>query len=541
MAPENNKGKTGLNFKLRDFGADAADSGAVYTTSNGVRMPNPAEAQRVGENGPLLLQDFHLLDLISHFDRERIPERVVHAKGAGAHGTFTCTKSLKDLCMTGIFAEEGKSCPVTVRFSTVGGESGSLDAARDPRGFSIKHRTDEGNMDWVFNNTPIFFLRDPALFPLFIHTQKRHPQTHLTHAQDSTAFWDYLSQNPEAVHQFMILMGDRGIPSSYATMNGYSSHTFKLVNDEGEWVYAQFHIMADEGVKTLTNDEAAKLPPDSHTQDLFERIESGKFPTWTYNVQTMTPKQAEQSGINVFDLTKVWPHKEFPLREFGKLVLDSNPANYFSEVELAAFNPAHLLPGIEPSADPVLQSRLFSYPDAHRYRIGSNYQQLPVNQTNTPYLAGNFQRDGQMAYYNQGARPNYMSSLNPIKLSERKYGIDKVHAEYMGNAIAYLSSIRKEDFDQPRALWTKVFDAGQRERITDTISGHMANVSDPEIIKRCIGIFYEVHEEFGRLIEKKTGCKDAYHSIEGMKFTQRNEMGAGVNATNGSQNDSTHK
>jgi len=534
--------QSGLNFKIREYREDEQSKQAYYTTSNGVKMPHPYESQRVGENGPLLLQDFHLVDLLSHFNRERIPERVVHAKGSGAHGTFKVTKSLKDICLAPVFATEGLETPVTVRFSTVGGESGSADAARDPRGFSIKFRTPEGNMDWVYNNTPIFFLRDPAKFPHFIHTQKRNPQTHLTGAQDATAFWDYLSQDPEAIHQFMFLMGDRGIPASYRKMQGYSGHTFKFVNEAGDWVYTQIHLLSDQGVENWTSEQAAQQPPDSATQDLFEAIEKGDHPSWTVYVQTMTAKEAEENKVNVFDLTKTWSRKQFPLREFGKLTLTHNPENYFSEIELAAYNPAHLVPGIEPSADPVLQSRLFSYPDAQRYRIGSNYQQLPINQ-HLVEKAGNFQRDGQMAFYNQGSRPNYLSSINPIQLNKRSVNIDSVHAEYTGNAIAYLSTIMKEDFDQPRDFWTRVLDDGARERLTDNISGHMGTVKDPEIIRRCIGIFYEVHPDFGATIAKKTGCKNPYKGISELSFAGiRNALNQdGTNKTNGSQHDGTHK
>lgn len=400
----------------------AQSNEVLYATSNGVPYPHPYEAQRVGENGPLLLQDFHLVDLLSHFDRERIPERVVHAKGAGAHGYYKTTDSLEDLCMADIF-KQGNTCPVTVRFSTVGGESGSHDCARDPRGFSIKFRTAEGNWDAVANNTPVFFLRDPAKFPHFIHTQKRHPATHLTHADDSTVFWDYASQNPESVHQFMILFGDRGIPDGYRKMHGYHGHTHKLVNKNGDWVYTQLHFKSKQGTAFITQEDSFNYGPDYSTKDLFQAIEKGDFPGWDVMVQTMTAKEAEtlweEQKINIFDLTHVWPHGQFPLRKVGEFFLNENVKNYFAEIEQVAFNPAHLVPGIEPSADPVLQSRLFSYPDTHRHRIGANYQQLPVNAPRVPYRFGNFQRDGNMAFYNQGSRPNYLSSIEPISFRNR--------------------------------------------------------------------------------------------------------------------------
>jgi catalase len=313
----------------RDYNDDknATSQDTLYATSNGVPYPHPYETQRVGNNGPLLLQDFHLVDLLSHFDRERIPERVVHAKGSGAHGYFKTTDSLEDLCMADIF-KAGKMCPITIRFSTVGGESGSHDCARDPRGFAVKFRTDEGNWDLVANNTPVFFLRDPAKFPHFIHTQKRDPATHLSGADDSTMFWDYLSQNPESVHQVMILMGDRGIPDGYRFMHGYSGHTLKLVNKAGDWVYAQIHMKSKQGIKFLTQEESATKSPDHSQKDLYYSIEKGDYPGWDLSVQTMTAKEAEElwekDRINVFDLTHVWPQGRFPLRKVGELFLNEN-------------------------------------------------------------------------------------------------------------------------------------------------------------------------------------------------------------------------
>ncbi|KAF2646291.1 CAT1 catalase [Massarina eburnea CBS 473.64] len=503
---------------LDDRNTKAQD--VVYTTSNGVPYPHPYETQRVGENGPLLLQDFHLIDLLSHFDRERIPERVVHAKGAGAHGYYKTTDSLEDLSIAGIF-KEGKECPISIRFSTVGGESGSHDCARDPRGFSVKFRTEEGNWDMVANNTPVFFLRDPAKFPHFIHTQKRHPATHLTHADDSTIFWDYLSQNPESIHQVMILMGDRGIPDGYRFMHGYSGHTMKLINKAGEWVYVQFHFKSKQGTKFITQEDSAGYSPDYSTKDLYNAIEKGDYPGWDLMVQTITAKQAEElwekQKINVFDLTHVWPQKQIPLRKVGELFLNENVKNYFAEIEQIAFNPSHLVPGIEPSADPVLQSRLFSYPDTHRHRVGVNYQQLPVNSTRVAHRAGNFQRDGSMAFYNQGSRPNYLSSIEPISFRERSVDLDKTHGHFTGDAITFLSEIRPEDFNASRVLWENVFDDGAKERFVNNVSGHMANCTDKEIIKRQIGIFREVSNDLAGRLEKATGVK-GYDGISGLRF-----------------------
>ncbi|OQN97147.1 hypothetical protein B0A48_17244 [Cryoendolithus antarcticus] len=512
-----NAGEVKLDY-MEDRDAKAQDT--IYTTASGAPVPHPYEAQRAGENGPLLLQDHHLIDLISHFDRERIPERVVHAKGGGAHGVYKTTAPLDDLCMADLFGAD-KEVPITVRFSTVGGESGSHDCARDPRGFSVKFRTAEGNWDVVANNTPVFFLRDAAKFPHFVHTQKRNPATHLTHADDATIFWDYLSQNPESIHQVMILMGDRGIPDGWRKMHGYYGHTLKLVNKSGEWVYAQMHMNSKQGTAFITQEDSANYSPDYAQKDLYTAIEKGDFPSWDVCFQTMTPKEAEElwekQKINVFDMTHIWPHKQFPLRKVGEFTLNENVENYFAEIEQIAFNPAHMPPGIEPSADPVLQSRLFSYPDTHRHRIGVNYQQLPINAPRVPYRMANFQRDGQMAFYNQGSRPAYLSSIQPIGFKERKVDHDLVHGNFTSQAVSYLSEIRPEDFNAPRALWEKVWDEDARERFIKNISGHMSTVTVEEILKRQIAIFREVSEDLASRLEKATGVK-GYEGISNMHF-----------------------
>ncbi|KAI0126305.1 catalase-like domain-containing protein [Xylariales sp. AK1849] len=499
----------------------AKSQDAIYAAANGVPMPHPYEAQRAGENGPLLLQDFHLIDLLSHFDRERIPERVVHAKGSGAHGFFECTNPIPELSIADIFSTKGKKCPLTARFSTVGGEAGSHDCARDPRGFSLKFRTEDGNWDMVANNTPSFFLRDPAKFPHFIHTQKRDPSTHLTHADDSTMFWDYLCNNPESIHQVMILMGDRGIPDGYRHMHGYAGHTMKFINKDGDWVYTQIHFKSQQGIKFITQEDSADKSPDHSQKDLYEAIERGDYPKWDVAIQTMTPKEAEdvweKQKINVFDLTHVWPQGQFPLTKIGEFTLNENAVNYFAEIEQVAFNPAHMPPGIEPSADPVLQSRLFSYPDTHRHRIGANYQQLPVNAPRTGFKFGNFQRDGQMAYYNQGARPNYLSSIEPIQFRPRSVDLDKTHGDFIGKAVTFLSEIRPEDFNGPRALWQKVWDEPARERFVNNVSGKMSLCKKEELLKRQIAIFREVDDDIAKRLEKATGVK-GYDGISGLRF-----------------------
>jgi len=469
--------------------------GAVYTTSNGAPVEKPYASQRVGINGSLLLQDFHLIDLLSHFDRERIPERVVHAKGAGAHGYFECTHSLSDLTCAGLFQTPGTKSPLTIRFSTVGGESGSPDTARDPRGFAIKIKTQEGNLDWVFNNTPVFFIRDPAKFPHFIHTQKRDPQTHL---KDPDMFWDYLSQNPESTHQVMILFSDRGTPDGYHQMHGYSGHTLKFVKEDGEFVYVQIHIRADKGFKTFDAAQAGKLAgenPEYGIQTLFEAIEKKEYPSWTVYVQTMTPAQAEKFRYNIFDLTKVWPHSEFPLRPVGKIVLNENVQNYFAEIEQIAFSPSHLVHGIEPSNDPVLQSRLFSYPDTHRHRLGPNYQQLPTNAPLVP--VANFQRDGSGAFYNQSFRPAYQSTILPLSYKKKPYETKyTAHEEWVGAVNLDLSEVTELDFEQPRVLYQKVMNDTDRAHLISNLAGHLGGAKSKEIKERQLSVFAAVDQSF---------------------------------------------
>jgi catalase len=358
-------------------------------------------------------------------------------------------------------------------------------------------------------------------FPYFIHTQKRDPSTHLTHADDSTVFWDYLSQNPESIHQVMILMGDRGIPDGWRKMHGYYGHTIKLINKQGEWVYAQMHMKSKQGTAFITQEDSANYSPDYAQKDMYDAIEKDDFPGWDVCFQTMTAKQAEDlwetQKINIFDLTHVWPHKQFPLRKVGEFFLNENVKNYFAEIEQIAYSPSHFVPGIEPSADPVLQSRLFSYPDTHRHRIGANYNQLPINAPRTPYRVANFQRDGPMAFYNQGSRPNYLSSIDPIKFRERHMDVDNVHGHFTAESISFLSEIREEDFRAPRNLWEKVFDDGAKERFINNVSGHMANCKKEEIIKRQIAIFREVSDDLATRLEKATGVK-GYDGISELKF-----------------------
>uniref|UniRef100_A0A1B6CNA5 Catalase n=2 Tax=Clastoptera arizonana TaxID=38151 RepID=A0A1B6CNA5_9HEMI len=468
------------------------------TTGSGNPVDDKINSLTAGPRGPILLQDFTLIDELSHFDRERIPERVVHAKGAGAFGYFEVTHDITKYTKAAVFSKIGKRTPIAVRCSTVGGESGSADTARDPRGFAVKFYTEEGNWDLVGNNTPIFFVKDPILFPSFIHTQKRNPATHL---KDPDMFWDFISLRPESTHQVMFLFSDRGIPDGYRHMNGYGSHTFKLVNAQGEAVYCKFHYKTDQKIKNLSVKRAAELSgsdPDYSIRDLYNSIAKGDCPSWTFYIQVMTFQQAENFKYNPFDLTKVWSHAEFPLIPVGKMVLNKNPENYFVEVEQIAFSPAHLVPGIEPSPDKMLQGRLFSYSDTHRHRLGPNYLQLPVN---CPYKVNvaNSQRDGPMcATTNQGGSPNYFPNSFTGQIECPKGALAKFSTT--GDVQRY--SIDDEDnFSQCGDFYRKTLNEQERTRLIENIAGNLKDASS-FIQERAIKNFSQVDADFGcRLTE----------------------------------------
>lgn len=398
-----------------------------------------------------------------------------------------------------MFDTVNKVTPVSVRFSTVGGESGSADTVRDPRGFAIKFYTEEGNWDLVGNNTPIFFLRDPILFPSFIHTQKRNPATHLG---DPDMFWDFISLRPETVHQVSFLFSDRGLPNGYRHMNGYGSHTFKNVNAKGEPCYVKYHLKTDQGISNLSPDVAAKIAssdPDYSTRDLYNSIAKGDFPSWTMYVQIMDYQEAMDSSFNPFDLTKIWPHDKYPLQEIGRLVLNRNPKDYFAEVEQLAFAPSHLIPGIEPSPDKMLQARLFSYPDTHRHRLGANYQQIPVN---APIKADNYQRDGPMTVSSNGAGgPNYFPNTFYGPRADTS-GRATNHSDAVTGDVERVETGDEDNFSQCKQFFNRTLNAEERDRLTSNIAEHMVNAS--EVIRnRAIANFSSVDKTYGRMIREK--------------------------------------
>lgn len=483
---------------------DAQSCPHKLTTETGSAMETKTASMTLGPRGPLLIQDNNFIEDMARFDRERIPERVVHAKGAGAFGYFECTHDVTKYTKLAPFSQVGKKTDVSVRFSTVGGESGSADTARDPRGFAVKFYSEEGNWDLVGNNTPIFFIRDPILFPSFIHTQKRNPRTHL---KDPDMFWDFISLRPETTHQVMFLFSNRGTPNGYRHMNGYGSHTFKLVNADNEYCWTKFHFKTDQGIKNFSASEAEVLAgknPDYSIQDLYNSIAKGDHPSWSVQIQVMTKEEAENEEMNPFDLTKVWPHDKYPLIPVGKMVLDRNPKNYFTDVEQSAYSPAHMIPGVEASPDKMLQGRLFSYGDTHRHRLGTNYNQLPVNRPRCPVR--NYGRDGPQCYEQDDA-PNYFP--NSFSGPQEQRHEAHVGLKYEGIEGRYQSS-DEDNFSQPAIFWSKVLDEKEQNDLVANMAGHMKD-AQKFIQERAIGNFAKVSADLGQKLREAV---DAYKSSQ---------------------------
>ncbi|OHV17781.1 catalase [Methylorubrum extorquens] len=483
-----------------------ADQGPRLTTAFGNPVSDNQNSLTAGSRGPVLMQDYHLIEKMAHFNRERIPERVVHAKGYGAYGTFRLTKSLAKYTRAKVLTEVGKDVPMVARFSTVGGESGSADTARDPRGFALKFYTEEGNWDLVGNNTPIFFVRDAIKFSDFIRTQKRDPRTHL---KPHWRRWDFWSLSPEAIHQVMFLYSDRGTPKSARFMNGYGSHTFSLLNDRGERHWVKFHFHTKQGIQNFSADEADEVAgkdPDYSSADLSTAIEQGDFPKWKVSVQLMPELDADTYRINPFDLTKVWPHGDYPLIEIGEMELNRNPENYFAEIEQSAFEPSNVVPGIGFSPDKMLQNRVLSYADAHRYRLGVNYQQIPVNQAKNADVQ-TYHRDGAMRTDgNHGAQVDY--EPNSFGGPKQDPSFSEPPLRIQGDAGRYGWPGDDEDlYGQPKRFWTKVLDEGGRKRLVENIVTSMGD-SPRHIQERMIAHWFKVHDDFGRGVAQGL-CIDA--------------------------------
>jgi catalase len=452
----------------------------------------------VGPNGPLLLQDHYLIQKMAQFNRERVPERVVHAKGGGAFGFMEITEDVSQFTKAKLF-QKGARTDLLLRFSTVAGELGFPDTVRDPRGFALKFYTEDGNYDLVGNNTPVFFIKDAIKFPDFIHTQKRDPYTG---SQEADNVWDFWGLSPESTHQVTWLFGDRGIPASYRHMDGFGSHTYQWNNEAGEVFWVKYHFKTDQGIKNLTAAEAEILAgrdPDSHQRDLRESIERGDFPSWTVGVQIMPAADAATYRFNPFDLTKVWPHADYPLVEIGKLELNRNPENIFAEVEQSIFSPAHFVPGIGPSPDKMLQGRLFAYGDAHRYRVGINADQLPVNRPHAvearTYSRDGFLYDGR----HKGAKIYEPNSFGGPAQTGRPLWQPLPVSGVTGDQPAPLHA-EDDDFVQAGNLY-RLMSEEEKERLIGNLAGSISQVSREEIVERAINNFRRADADFGKRLE----------------------------------------
>jgi len=478
------------------------------TTASGKPFVEYENSMSAGARGPLLLQDFILHEKMAHFNRERIPERVVHAKGTGAFGTFTVTHDISQHTKAKIFDKIGKQTKMFSRFSQVGGEKGSADTERDPRGFALKFYTEDGNWDLVGNNTPVFFIKDAKKFSDFIHTQKRDPRTN---CKSPTMMWDFFSLTPESLHQVMILMSDRGTPYGHRHMNGFGSHTFSMINAKNEKVWVKFHLKTLQGIKNFTNDEAVEMKgkdPDFAQRDLVEAIDKKDFPKWLLQIQVMTNEQAKKFPFNPFDLTKIWNHKDFPLIDVGVMELNQIPKNYFAEVEQSAFAPANVVDGISYSPDKVLQGRLLSYPDAHRYRLGVNYEQIPVNKC--PYMVANYQRDGKMAVNGNGEdAPNYSPNSFDDVFADENYKeptmvLDSNSADWYDRNGAG----DNDHYTQPGWLFNKAMNDHDRHNLVSNIVGSMNGITGDkkdQIINRQLCHFFRADIKLGMGVAKGLG------------------------------------
>lgn len=474
----------------------------TLTTEAGAPVYDNQHSQTAGAGGPVLLQDHHLLEKLARFNRERIPERVVHAVGTGVYGYIETTSAeVSKWTKMKVFSQVGKRTPAFLRFSTVAGSKGAADTARDPRGFALKVYSEEGNWDLVGNNTPVFFLRDGIKFPDFIHSQKYDP---FTNRQEPDNIWDFFSHSPEATHQFTWLFGDRGIPASLRHTDGFGSHTFQWVNEKGEKYWVKFHFKTDQGIKNLTSEEAAVIggkDPSYLHHEMYQAIERGERPSWTLKVQLMPEADAATYRFNPFDLTKVWPYADYPLITIGKLVLDRLPDNYFAEVEQAAFDPSNFVPGIGPSPDRMLQARLFAYGDAQRYRLGINHTQLPVNAPRVEGGARNYGRDGAMRFDANGRRTkNYEPNSfdGPAQLG----GSDATAYVASGSTGTYAPPRHSDDDDfvQAGALY-RVMSEAEKQRLIANLAGSLAQVTRPDVIERSIAHFRNADADYGARLE----------------------------------------
>ena len=488
------------------------------TRPSGQPVPSENTSVTAGQQGPVALNDIHLIEKLAHFNRERVPERTPHAKGHGAFGELHITEDVSAYTKAKVF-QKGTVTPMMGRFSTVAGEQGSPDTWRDVHGFALRFYTEEGNLDIVGNNTPVFFIRDGIKFPDFIHSQKRLGTNGL---RDADMQWDFWTRNPESAHQVTYLMGDRGTPKSTRHQNGYGSHTFQWVNEEGEAFWVKYHFKSRQGVENFTDEEAtttAGQNPDCHREDLYNAIEEGNYPIWDVKVQIMPLDEAENYRFNPFDLTKVWSKKDYPLHDVGYFVLNRNPRNFFAQIEQVALDPSNIVPGVGLSPDKMLQARVFAYADQQRYRIGANYKQLPVNQPQNVDEVNTYEHEGSMQFlFNAPEDPVYSPNrhekgtgvLDDAAVNDRSqletttaaelyinpesHGSDLVRAPYVRHA-------EDDDFVQARDLYENVYDDAAKERLVTNITNAMAGVSE-ETEQRVYEYWTNVHPALGQRVRE---------------------------------------
>lgn len=477
----------------------------VMTTSAGAPVGDDNNSISAGPGGSLTFDNYQLFEKLAHFNRERIPERVVHARGAGAYGTFTLSESLSEYTRASFLQTAGQQTEVFLRFSTVGGGQDSSDYARDPRGFAVKFYTPEGNFDLVGNNTPVFFLNDPMKFPDFVHSQKKNPQTNLP---DPARMFEYWANHPQSLHQMTILMSDRGIPRSWRHINGYGSHTLGFWNTDGERYWVKWHFKTDQGIQCVTDEEAATLPAQGAQQDLVESIARGDFPSWTVKVQILTEEEARNFPVNPFDLTKVWPHDVAPLQEIGRLELNRNVENYFAETEQAAFAPSNLVPGICASPDKMLQARLIAYQDAQRYRVGVNHNQLPVNAPRCP--VHHYQRDGSMAGMtgdNQGPEVNFYPN-DRTEAPAPNAGTAPPPLPLIEDAWIRPYSQDDDDYYEQAGNLFRIFADDEKARLAATIADGLSQ-AESSVQERMLGFLAKADPEYAQRV------RDAIGQLEG--------------------------
>ncbi|MEO8968287.1 MAG: catalase [Solirubrobacteraceae bacterium] len=488
----------------------------ITTTDSGIPVSSDEYSLTVGPQGPIVLHDHYVVQKMQHFNRERVPERVVHAKGSGAHGCFEVTIDISQFTKANIFSAVGKKTEMFARFSTVAGEQGFPDTVRDPRGFALKFYTEEGNWDMVGNNTPVFFVRDTTKFQDFIHSQKRQPHTGM---RSNDMQWDFWTLSPESAHQVTILMSDRGIPASFRHMHGFGSHTYSLVNAGGERSWVKFHFQTQQGIENLSESDAARLAGedgDHHRRDLYEAIKRGENPEWILKVQVMPFAEAADYRFNPFDLTKVWPKGDYPLIEVGRMVLDRNYEHFFAEVEQSSFSPANLVPGLGLSPDKMLMGRVFSYHDTHLHRIGANYEQLPINRPHSP--VNSYNQDGQMTYENSGAQPPYAPNsyggpmADPAQGSDLTWAVESAEIQRAAN----VKHAEDDDFGQAGTLYRTTMDDAGRENLLNAIVGHAGAPEVTDMIKgRVVAYWSGVDSDLGQKVADGLGiAKDEQASAK---------------------------